>query len=183
MTSKPTERDAADYQLVQRCLDGDEQAWQTLVDKYKRLVFSVALAYGNPSRADAIFEAVWSALFENLESLELSISFRHRLTTLSLQTALHATAQNSQVQEPSGGATSPQIDPKEVSRIDQEQILRECIESLPLRCRECVRMLFFHTPPLPCSKMPTESGQAAEIAAGRCLHELMDKLMALGFMD
>ena len=40
----PTIRDAGtaeDERLVQECLSGDEKAWNTLIDKYKRLIYSV----------------------------------------------------------------------------------------------------------------------------------------------
>ena len=41
-----------DHQLLGRCLAGDEQAWEEIVGRYERLVFSVALKNGL-SREDA----------------------------------------------------------------------------------------------------------------------------------
>ena len=37
----PTTREAAaeDERLVQECLAGDERAWNTLIEKYKRLIY------------------------------------------------------------------------------------------------------------------------------------------------
>ena len=34
---------AEDEKLVQDCLNGDENAWNKLIDKYKRLIYSVQI--------------------------------------------------------------------------------------------------------------------------------------------
>lgn len=185
MISQASERDTADYHLVQQCLDGDEHAWQVLVDKYKRLVFSIALAYhsGTP---DAVFETIWRRSLENLESVGPSLSFRRWLTELSLRTALYGATQENQGEEFSRSVTEQwrQIDPEVLCRIDQEQDIRECIESLPPRYREQVGMVFFSHQPVSCSKISIESGLVAgSTIAGKCLHELVDKLVVTGFMD
>src|SRR6185312_14456745 len=54
---------SSDEQLLRECLNGNDEAWSTLVDKYKHLVFSIPVKYGL-SRADAcdIFQSVWLEL-------------------------------------------------------------------------------------------------------------------------
>ena len=37
---------AEDERLVQQCLAGDERAWNELIDKYKRLIYSFLVKYG-----------------------------------------------------------------------------------------------------------------------------------------
>src|ERR1043166_755609 len=48
-----------DEWLVQGCLQGDPKAWEALIDKYKRLIFSIPIKYG-ASSADAadVFQSV-----------------------------------------------------------------------------------------------------------------------------
>jgi RNA polymerase sigma factor (sigma-70 family) len=60
----------SDPELIQACLDGDGEAWETLVNRYKRLVYSIPFKYGLP-REDAmeIFQAVWLDCFQELRLL------------------------------------------------------------------------------------------------------------------
>jgi RNA polymerase sigma factor (sigma-70 family) len=60
----------SDQVLLHSCRAGDEQAWQRLLDKYERLVYSIPLSYGLP-REDAadIAQIVFSALIQSLETL------------------------------------------------------------------------------------------------------------------
>lgn len=175
----------ADHQLIQMCLYGDQRAWQALVDRYKRLVFSIARTYGGRGNADAIFESIWQTALENLENLGPGVSFRYWLTAFTLRMALNAAPKDAEAEELTklGLAESFQIDPAGLRRIEQEQIVRECIDSLPPRCRELVRMLFLTRHPLPCSKAPSEPGQMASATAAGCLHELVEKLTAMQFAD
>ena len=83
MILQPSEMEA-DNQLIQMCLYGDERAWQALIDRYKRLVFSIARTYGGRGNADAIFKSIWQTALENLENLGPSVAFRYWLTALSL---------------------------------------------------------------------------------------------------
>ena len=49
----------SDERLVRECLDGNEDAWATLISKYKNLIFSIPIKYGM-TREDAadLFQAV-----------------------------------------------------------------------------------------------------------------------------
>ena len=47
----------SDERLVRACLDGDDDAWAALIDKYKRLIYSVPIKYGaSPEDAADIFQ-------------------------------------------------------------------------------------------------------------------------------
>jgi RNA polymerase sigma factor (sigma-70 family) len=59
-----------DSELLLACRAGDERAWQQLLDKYERLVFSIPLNYGL-SREDAadIAQLAFTALIQQLATL------------------------------------------------------------------------------------------------------------------
>jgi RNA polymerase sigma factor (sigma-70 family) len=59
-----------DSDLLTACRAGDEQAWQALLDKYERLVYSIPLNYGL-SREDAadVAQIAFTSLIQSLESL------------------------------------------------------------------------------------------------------------------
>lgn len=58
-------------QLVEACRQQDHLAWNELVSRYERLVYTVPLRYGLPqAEADDVFQAVWLALLNHLNALE-----------------------------------------------------------------------------------------------------------------
>jgi RNA polymerase sigma factor (sigma-70 family) len=58
-------------QLIQRCLHGDAQAWEALVDRYARLVYSIPARYHLPAtEADDIFQDAFLALAQHLHEVE-----------------------------------------------------------------------------------------------------------------
>ena len=59
-----------DLALVKQCRQGDESAWQTLVERYQRLVYSIIrLHFHESGTADDIFQDVWMELFKRLDSI------------------------------------------------------------------------------------------------------------------
>jgi DNA-directed RNA polymerase specialized sigma24 family protein len=59
-----------DESLVRDCLQGSGEAWSDLIDKYRNLIFSIAIKYGF-SRDDSseIFQAVCLTLLQELSRL------------------------------------------------------------------------------------------------------------------
>lgn len=69
-TANQEESFAADYQLAQRCADGEVEAWEELYHRYHdRLLASIhqllAGQHADPSLAEEIAARVWYALVEN----------------------------------------------------------------------------------------------------------------------
>lgn len=61
----------SDPSLVQACLKGSEGAWNELVDRYGRLVYSVPRRLGlSDSDAEDVMQAVFTALFQHLDRLQ-----------------------------------------------------------------------------------------------------------------
>src|ERR1043165_509422 len=90
--SLPTTRETAadDAKLVQECLAGDERAWNALIDKYKRLIYSVPVKYGfSPDDAGDIFQNVCIDLFTNLSKLRKIESLRSWLITVATHKCFH----------------------------------------------------------------------------------------------
>jgi DNA-directed RNA polymerase specialized sigma24 family protein len=74
-TSEPSPADDkraswSNTRLVKECLEGNEEAWSALIDKYKNLIFSIPIKYGF-SRDDAsdVFQAVCLEMLSELPKL------------------------------------------------------------------------------------------------------------------
>jgi RNA polymerase sigma factor (sigma-70 family) len=56
--------------LIEGCLSGKRQAWESLVRRYERLIYSIALRTGlSEEDAADVFVTVCAALVENLKTL------------------------------------------------------------------------------------------------------------------
>lgn len=182
---------SSDVRLVRACLGGNENAWDTLIDKYKNLIYSVPVKYGF-SREDAadIFQAVCLDLLNDLPKLREP----RALPKWLIQVASHKCyqwkrqmARTSQLGD--GERELPEISVRpaaeEVLReAEYEQILREAVAGLPERCQTLVSMLFFESPARPYREIAESLG----IAVGsigfirqRCLDRLRRRLDEMNF--
>src|SRR6185437_17089105 len=69
---KPARDSAAswpDERLVAECLQGNEQAWSGLIEKYKNLIYSIPVKMGMYDDAADIFQAVCLDLLSDLPNL------------------------------------------------------------------------------------------------------------------
>src|ERR671912_552953 len=58
-----------DRALVQRCLNGDRNAWAELIDRYQRLVYSIANGLCAADDVSDVFQQVWLECYERLPEL------------------------------------------------------------------------------------------------------------------
>jgi RNA polymerase sigma factor (sigma-70 family) len=60
----------SDPKLIQSCRRGDQAAWDELVDRYGRLVYSIPRRYGlSESDADDVFQSVFLILLRKLDTV------------------------------------------------------------------------------------------------------------------
>ena len=163
--STPPEIAADDERLVRQCLDGDEDAWNKLVDRYKGLIYSVPVKYRfSPEDAADIFQSVCVELFTHLSRLKKIQSLRSWLVTVALHKCLHWQKQQRRLIEFDAldkfTAEAMAAAPDVLSEVRREQAVRDAMERLPPRCAELIRMLFFEQPPLPYDEVAKRLGLA-----------------------
>jgi RNA polymerase sigma factor (sigma-70 family) len=177
-----------DDDLVRECLAGNERAWAALVEKYKRLVYSMPAKYQlPPEEAADVFQHVWTDLYRDLRRLERVEGLRAWLVTAAARRCLlHKRRRQKALQmeglDPNIGDGKP--DAAEIhAEAEREQRIREAIERLPLRCRNLVRMLFFEQPPRSYQEVARSLGLAEGsigFIRGRCLTKLRKILEEMG---
>jgi len=186
----PRETSAEDEQLVQACLSGDEKAWNRLIDKYKRLIYSVPVKYGmSPDDASDIFQNVCVDLFTNLSKLRKIESIRSWLITVATHKCFHQKKHQRQdveldaMEQEMAEELAPAA-PQVLQEVEEEQAVRDAIQRLSPRCAQLVKMLFFEQPPLPYTEVAQKLGLATGsigFIRGRCLNRLQKILGELGF--
>jgi RNA polymerase sigma factor (sigma-70 family) len=156
--SWPTIRNEAsqdDDQLVQACLKGREKAWDTLIDKYKNLIFSIPIKYRLPADdADDIFQEVCLDLFRELPRLRTPRALAAWLIQTTSHKCFHRKRERQRyaptISDGSLNSVGEADVPEDlVHEVEREQMLREALSAVPPRCREIIRMLFFQEPVVP----------------------------------
>jgi RNA polymerase sigma factor (sigma-70 family) len=134
----------SDTGLVQACLDGNEAAWSELVEKYQRLVLSVARRCGlTDADADDVFQIVFTTLFRRLEGLRDQTRLSSWLITTTYREAWRlgkSVQRHVALDEAVIDIVTPPVDL--VAQAEREQIVREAMRRLDDRCRELLSALF-----------------------------------------
>ena len=179
----------SDERLVHECLQGNEQAWSALLQKYRNLIFSIPLKY-NLSREDAsdVFQSVSMELFSELPRLRKVGSLRSWLITVTARQALNSKKRWQLRNLREGSDLPPNVEPPDpspsfIDGLEREQSVREAVSRLNPRCQELVRLLFFEQPAIPYKEVAARLGLSTGsigFIRGRCLERLKRNLERKG---
>lgn len=139
-----TEAELEDSELIRRCIDGDERAWNALVDRYQRLVYSVALRCGlNSDDADDVFQIVFTTLFRRLSGLRDQARIGSWLITTTHRESWRfgkAGKSREELDEELVDTSAPPDDL--VEQADRDERVRAALARLDERCRVLLTALF-----------------------------------------
>lgn len=136
----------SDSALIRACLSGSQAAWDTLVERYGRLVYSIPRKHGlSDADADDIFQAVFISLFRALDRLKdqekLSswlITTTHRETwRIGKRAKRNAGSELSE-----DAVASGEIDAAEIERLERQAALHQALTMIGGRCEQLLRALF-----------------------------------------
>ena len=181
-----------DEQLVEECRQGNGHAWGVLVERYKTLVYSIPMKFRMPEEDAAdVFQNVWLDLHSEMERLREPAALKGWLVSVTSHKCLRWKERESKRAGVAlGWETSPEPTdsrplPGEIElQAEQEQIVRDAVESIPERCRRMIRMLFYEHPPRPYLEVARELGLAEGsigFIRGRCLDKMKKALEKFGF--
>ncbi|MDH4063608.1 MAG: RNA polymerase sigma factor [Acidobacteriota bacterium] len=81
--SSPAPTDAIDA-LIQRCLAGDQQAWEEIVRQHRRKVFNIAYKFtGKHDEAEDLTQDVFLKIFKSLHTFDRRANFQTWLVSVS----------------------------------------------------------------------------------------------------
>lgn len=142
-------------ELVESCLAGNADAWEELLNRYNRLIYSIPIRAGM-SRADAaeVFQAVSIRLIRRLSTLRDQGKLAKWLITTTTRecwrlSRRHRRDRASVVNNDSDdaydlneiAAALPLPDERQLE-LEQQQIVRAAVARLNDRCRELITLLF-----------------------------------------
>src|SRR5438270_4253311 len=82
-TAQPSAADAIET-LIQRCLSGDQAAWDLIVKQYWRKVFNVAYKFvGKHDEAEDLAQDIFLKIFKSLDTFDRRANFQTWLISVS----------------------------------------------------------------------------------------------------
>jgi RNA polymerase sigma factor (sigma-70 family) len=174
----------SDSDLINACRDGEEAAWEALVARYERLVYTIPSRYGlTPAEISDVFQSVWLALLKNLENLRQPDRIAAWLVTTTRRECWerrrgvnYEKVITSDLDDQITRAKSEEPSPDEiVATYEKHEALRRAMDQMDSRCRRLLRLLYFD-PSIPsyadvATKLNMPIGSIGPLRA-RCLKKL-----------
>jgi RNA polymerase sigma factor (sigma-70 family) len=175
-----SEQTHSDRELVEACLDGDETAWASLIQRYRRLIYTIPLRFGMPATAaDEVFQEVCLILLQNLHTLHDDTRLSSWLVTVTRRTCIehwrrgpppndidalgdHIDAGDSDLEE-------------NLLSLERRHTLQRALEQLDGRCRRLLEALFLSDNPPSYADIAREMG-ISEGSVGPTRARCLDKL-------
>lgn len=137
-----------DPELVTMCLKGDAQAWEGLIMRYRRLIYSVPVRFGFTSADSAdVFQAVCLKLLEHLHEVKDESKVSSWLITTTTRQCLHVRSlkyRESGTDEEFEEPPDPGDNMEDVRIMsEQQQTVRQAVDQLSEKCRTLIEMLYF----------------------------------------
>ncbi len=187
------EASASNARLVQDCLNGKEDSWRALIDRFKNLIYSIPLKYGlTADDAAEIFQSVCLSLLSDLDKIRDPQALPAWLIRVTARRC--ANWRREQQQFPGAAEEefeshmdkkSKELSADQVREIELEQMLREAQGGLSPQCRRLIEMLFYESPARPYEEVAAELGLATGsigFTRQKCLEYLRKNLEKAGFM-
>jgi RNA polymerase sigma factor (sigma-70 family) len=152
----------SDEKLVRDCLSGSEEAWSTLVDKYRRLIFSIPIKFGfSRDEASEVFQEVCFTMLSELGRLRQPRTLSAWLMKVTIHECLLASKQRARHVFLYGDCSDACAFPDTlIEEVQLQQSVREAISKLNRRCRSLIDMLFCTSPPIPYEEVARRLGVA-----------------------
>jgi len=136
--------------LIQRCLHGDQLAWDAIVKQYRRKVFNVAYKFvGRHEEAEDLTQDIFLKVFKSLGTFDRRANFQTWLISVSRNLCIdHYRSVRQERQTISHGVdpnalSPPSEEPGPVAALEQQDrvaLLREALDALSAPLRTAVLM-------------------------------------------
>ena len=136
--------------LIQRCLKGDQLAWDAIVKQHWRKVFNVAYKFvGRHDEAEDLTQDIFLKIFKSLDTFDRRANFQTWLISISRNLCIdHYRSVRKERETIDRGVDASELSPvsKEVSPVqaleqrDRVTLLRQALAELPETLRNAVLM-------------------------------------------
>ena len=133
-----------DGELVARCRNGDQSAWNELVERFSRYVYAIAVqAFRLPSHdAEDVFQEVFARVYQHLDRLRSDDAIRPWIAQLTRRLCIDRLRSSGR----EGPAETDDLDrggyDETLAQLDEAISVREGLEAVGEACREILDRFF-----------------------------------------
>ncbi|MFO0838766.1 MAG: sigma-70 family RNA polymerase sigma factor [Phycisphaerae bacterium] len=174
----------SDPDLVNACIRGEQSAWNALVDRYGRLVYSVPRRYGlSNADADDVFQCVFTNLYRTLHKLNDVSRLSAWLITAAHRESWRVGKRSSQYADLD--SYMPDVSSPADDKLDQwerQHLVQQALIRLGGRCETLLRALFMSAESPSYTTIATELGipvGSIGPTRARCFRKMQDVLRSL----
>jgi RNA polymerase sigma factor (sigma-70 family) len=176
----------SDLQLVLACRRGDQLAWEKLIRRYQRLVYSIPRRAGLTEEESAeVFQEVFTTLFQRFNDIEepeklqawlVTTARRKTWRTISKGRVLQQSSTNEEAPEVAAIQDNAPLPDEQLIILEEQHRIRTAMSSLDERCQKLLQMLFYSPDPPSyaeiAASLGTSEGSIGPTRA-RCLEKLL----------
>jgi RNA polymerase sigma factor (sigma-70 family) len=132
----------SDKDLVARCRDGDDEAWNQLVERFSRYVYAICsqgFRFG-PQDAEDVFQDVFAKVFEQLSRLRDDGAVRPWIAQLTRRTCIDRL--RGAREDPTEDDLEPAGFDDRLAELDDALTVRDQLATLPEACQEILDRFF-----------------------------------------
>lgn len=180
-----------DAELIARCRNGEAEAWNLLIERYQRLVYSIPRKAGLDDDACAdVFQHTFAKLVQHLPHLRAPDRLGPWLVITAKREAWRLSRQAVAFVQPAEGVETgddalervPDRGPlpeETVAQLEAQHAIRAALAELDERCRTLLTLLFYRPDPPAYAEIAAAAG-VPEGSIGptraRCLQKLRERL-------
>lgn len=148
---------AQDALLLKRCRKGDQTAWDELVDRYQRLIYTIPRRAGlTDEQAADVFQDVFLTLFQKIDEIEQPERIRSWIvTTAKFKTwgiirgskGFHSPETEEEMESEMASLTdrSPLADDLLIE-LEEQHLIRSALKKLEERCQRIITLIYLREP-------------------------------------
>jgi RNA polymerase sigma factor (sigma-70 family) len=176
-----------DTQLLLACAAGDDAAWELLIERYQRLIYTIPRRAGlDEDQTAEVFQDVFATLVDKLKEIEQPERLQAWLVTTARRKTWRvllrdhkrtSAADDESVEYQAGKVADPAPLPDELLlKLEEQHQLRAAVKAMDPRCRKLLGLLFYSSEPLSYLEiariLKTTEGSIGPTRA-RCLKKLL----------
>jgi RNA polymerase sigma factor (sigma-70 family) len=185
------ENPLSDAELFLECKNGSKKAWEALIRRFQRLIYTVPRRAGlSDDQAADVFQIVFTRAFENLNSISQPERIQAWLVTTAKRETLSILRQSRRTIAISDGdddddessvsniADEGALPDEIVEQLQLQHELRAAVEKLDAKSQEFVKLVFLQDEPLPYGEVAARLG-ISEGSIGPTRARCIEKLRAI----
>ena len=184
LSMQPTDRE-----LLIACREGDESAWEVLVDRYQRLIYAIPRRAGlNEDQASEVFQEVFATLLQKLNDITdpdrlhawlVTTARRKTWRLMSKERLLRSVTDEERDEELIAVVDIALLPDETLVRLEEQHRIRTALLALDERCQKLLTLLYYQPDPPSYAEIAeafgTSEGSIGPTRA-RCLKKMLQLL-------